>query len=270
MANNTEYAEENEIVDFVADVMADPQYTELRALSDEQLVIKAAFAYVYDNEGNDKRGSGAAVKLKKVHECFKIFIKGAEKKEHAYVLVFDHYAWSELSPIQRRAMVFEALYSLEVVRDTEGHLKIKSRKPDIVTNTATTRHFGAWNPTLSDVFDMLTPRRKPLAQAISRPSADDEEPRPRSRSRKPVPEVPAESTVETPPADREEPLTDAAAEQPEAETAVESTGTAEAETSDAAEDAPKAESFDEPPARRRAIPQDIPQDSEADSPVPLD
>jgi hypothetical protein len=151
MPTITSYSDEKELADVVHEIIDSPNYPALQALRDAGVQIESCFFIKTDENAVSKQSKGAVVKLKKVPDEFKLFMK----RKINYVLIFDHSAWEELSDKQRRACIHHALWRIEVKHNDSGKLKLGNKQPEIVTDLETIRQFGQFNTVITELTKAL-------------------------------------------------------------------------------------------------------------------
>lgn len=152
MPTVTEYDTDSALTQLVNEMVSNQTYGEFKSLRDNEVVILACYADRQDKEsGEPKPVSGGPVKLLKVPPVYRPFMK---HKPH-YILLVDKNAWAEMQDVERQARIHQVIWQVEASPSDDGEIKLKSRKPDIVTNLVTARRFGSWNKPMSDLYEYL-------------------------------------------------------------------------------------------------------------------
>lgn len=133
MPKKTEYVTDDELTGLVSTMLANENLTDLQPLRENEIVIMCCMKVRMDEEGETESTKGNPVKLKKLSDVERLFIKG---KAH-YTLVMDYHFWKNSDDKQRWAKLFDVLYGIKPEK-TEAGLKLKKRERDIPVDHAKT------------------------------------------------------------------------------------------------------------------------------------
>jgi hypothetical protein len=201
MAND--YREDPEIAQFVQDIIKNPAYELMRPLVKFNVRVLVAVCERCNKEGETQTAKTDQVKLTRLGGAEKLFI---EDGAH-YILTVDWGAWQNSSPKRRGALVLNALSTIDVEGDeTEGDIKLKKRKPNIVTFRQTATAFGAttddeqdlkesWQSTVDSASRKQAEKDFPKAAAKPEPAKPKAAPKPQPEP-EPEPESGPEPAVE--------------------------------------------------------------------------
>src|SRR4051812_14682303 len=127
MATTIEYSVEKELTELVDEVLHKPEHSEFGPIRDVDLTILPCFVIRTDEDGQTKAGKGDPVKLKKISDLDRLFMKD---KPH-YIVVVDYGVWENAPDEQRMAMLHACLMQISVEHTDGGKIKLGSRKPDV-------------------------------------------------------------------------------------------------------------------------------------------
>jgi len=157
-----EYAKSQEMEDAVIALISDTAYEEFNPIRELELGFQVAAKVKMNTNGEQEATSGEPVVLRRIGPSDAVFLSG-----HYKVYICD-LRWREASDVGRKAMLHRALMRIEIAH-TDSGIKIKTRKPDVVTFQQTIIRFGAWEDQLIQLRNNLLAARKIKATAEALP-----------------------------------------------------------------------------------------------------
>lgn len=143
-----EYVANDNMMQAVTDLISNEEYEEFAPIREQELVFLVAAMVKTDNEGEKQNTSGDPVIVRRVGPADAVFIQG-----HFKVYICQT-RWDEANELQQKAMLHRALMKVDV-ENTDKGIKIKTRKPDVVTFQQTIIRFGAWEEELIQLRNNL-------------------------------------------------------------------------------------------------------------------
>lgn len=83
-----------------------------------------------------------------------------------YAVVADELFWQQAPAEEIKAMVYNALFDIEL-DVTDGGVRFKKRRPDVVVHHETVRKFGAFTASVAAIHDILKHSVGPSVRVIS-------------------------------------------------------------------------------------------------------
>lgn len=156
----TEYVANEQMMQAVTDLISDTSYEEFEPIREQELVFLVAAVVKTNKDGDAQATSGEPVIVRRVGPADAVFITGHFK---VYIC---HMRWDEANELQQKAMLHRALMRV-VVDKTEDKIRLKLRKPDVVTFQQTIVRFGAWEDGLIKLRNNLQSAQKKLKEVAS-------------------------------------------------------------------------------------------------------
>ena len=139
----TNYESDHSMTEVLAKVIAHTRLSGMGALREHGIKVLACAAIRMDEEGTTQTCSGPPVKLCKVSDALRVYMKDKAR----FVLVIDSGTWEQWNDNTRMAHVYAAITGITVEKDKKG-LKVRTEKPDIMEHSNTVAHFGIYNPSV--------------------------------------------------------------------------------------------------------------------------
>lgn len=143
-----EYARDDAMTQAVGDLVQDESYSEFDELRAQDILFQVAAMTKTNKDGEIEKTSGDPVIVRKISPADAVFMEG-----HFKVFI-DRCRWDAANELQQKAMLHRAVMRVEIVNEESG-IKIKTRKPDVVTFQATIVRFGAWEEELIQLRNNL-------------------------------------------------------------------------------------------------------------------
>lgn len=144
----TEYVQDERLDEAVNNIMSSLDYPEFAPLRDAQVVVLPVLCVKLDAEGEPVEASGAPVKIKKLGQAERVYIKGH------YLLVMGYKEWNSFNDVQVSAVIHSALMGIRV-EQKDGAVRLKTKKPDVVLHNATVARFGAFDASVAGFKEAL-------------------------------------------------------------------------------------------------------------------
>lgn len=158
----TEYVANDQMMQAVTDLISEESYEEFRPIREQELIFLVAAMVKTNNDGESQATSGDPVIVRRVGPADAVFLTG-----HFKVYVCQN-RWDEANEVQQKAMLHRALMRV-MVDKTEDKIKIKMRKPDVVTFQQTIVRFGAWDDGLIQLRNNLQAAQKKMKEVAAGP-----------------------------------------------------------------------------------------------------
>lgn len=154
----TEYEVNAQFSRDVEAVLGDAHLVELNPIREHKIPITAVLVTRTNNEGEHEKPKGNPMRCMKLSPVYKLLTG------YWFVIVGDYYFWTHAAVIEKEAAIHRALMTINVERNSQGSVSVKTRKPDIQEFRATVAHFGAWNEGLIDMREALKTSAKEFAE----------------------------------------------------------------------------------------------------------
>jgi len=148
-----EYAKNDEMEKAVIDLISDTAYEEFNAIRDYELGFQIAAKVKTNADGEQEPTTGEPVVVRRIGPADAVFLNG-----HFKIYICD-LRWRESSRDHQKAMLHQALMRI-LIENTDSGIKIKMRKPDVVTFQQTIVRFGAWEDQLIQLRNNLVSAQK--------------------------------------------------------------------------------------------------------------
>ena len=155
-----EYVANDEMMQAVTDLISDESYDEFAPIREQELIFLVAAMVKTNNDGEAQATSGEPVIVRRVGPADAVFLTG-----HFKVYICNT-RWDEANELQQKAMLHRALMKVEVDK-TEDRIKLKLRKPDVVTFQQTIVRFGAWEAGLIKLRNNLQAAQKKMKEVTA-------------------------------------------------------------------------------------------------------
>jgi hypothetical protein len=156
----TEFIKDKEISDAVTDMLANLEYSEFAPIRDHEVKIEACLCVRTNQDGEDMPPKPEPVALKRVPPLERLYV------DADYILVVDNSAWKTANTDQAQlAILHRGLMKINI-ENTDGKIKIGTRKPDVVEFSATLVRFGPYTESLLNLREIFSTAGKKFAVGV--------------------------------------------------------------------------------------------------------
>lgn len=156
----TEYVINTDLTKAVQKMINDKELPELSCLRDNKVTIFSLMVVKTDAKGEPVPCKGRPIICRKISAPLQVITEGH------YLLVADQGFWDESNEHHKSANLFHALMHIDIEKDDKGHLKMRSRKPDVQLFHSEAAIFGPHSAALLDVREALVKSADRFAESV--------------------------------------------------------------------------------------------------------